>query len=186
MAVSEVLDEAAFSRAFDSTFSYVAFVLNRHLVNHMLRSSRELGVDYESLIIWGLLAHQNVAHLVPAGGALVPRLSPRGRLSETAAELRPMLLRDLAQITGIPRETVRRKLIELSERGYTRRLPGKGWIIAHQSIEPGLREFTRESVRQMLQCARQIQGALDGALDRHSEELPAQAPGAATDAQGRG
>jgi hypothetical protein len=39
-----------FDRAFDATVGFVAYALNRHLIHHMLRCSRVLGVDYEALV----------------------------------------------------------------------------------------------------------------------------------------
>jgi hypothetical protein len=186
MAGSDHFDEAEFDRAFDATFGYLAFVLNRHLINHMLRASRELGVDYESLVVWGVLAHQNVVHRVPTASPVTARLTERGRIAKDESELRPLLVRDLAQITGLPRETVRRKLVALSGRGFVRRLGRQGWVIVQQSIEPGLREFTRESVRQMLLCAQQVQGALGEATARNQGATPAPAPRKHNDKRSRG
>jgi hypothetical protein len=57
-----------FDRAFDRSFVMLAFVMNRHTIDHMLRIGRELMLDdYELFLVWGVLAHQNVAHLLPPG-----------------------------------------------------------------------------------------------------------------------
>jgi predicted ArsR family transcriptional regulator len=130
----------------------------------MLRSSRTLGVDYESLIVWGMVAHQNVAHLMPPLQPPAQATTPRSDVADQVRELRPVRIRDLHQITGIPRETIRRKLEALAKRGFVRRHQGAGWIIDRQSIEPDLREFTRESVRQFLACADQIQTVLENSI----------------------
>lgn len=58
-----------FDEAFDRSFSIVAFHLNRHYIDYMLRAVRELDVDYESLVVWGVLSHQNILHLLPPGTA---------------------------------------------------------------------------------------------------------------------
>jgi hypothetical protein len=76
--------------------------------------------------------------------------------------------------------------IALSDRGFVRRLGRQGWVIAQQSIEPGLREFTRESVRQMLLCAQQLQGALGEASARKQGATPAPAPRKHNDKRSRG
>ena len=162
----KMLEPSDQDRAFDAAFGYVAFVLNRHLIHHMLRSSRTLGVDYETLIIWGVLAHQNVAHLLPPG-SLPKDMSSEGKVVlKEGNDLKSVRIRDLHLITRIPRETIRRKLEILEKRGFVSRHDRAGWRIVRESVEPDLREFTRESVRQLLACANQIQTALEETLTR--------------------
>ena len=113
-------------RAFDGAFSLVAFVMNRFIIDHLLRSGRRLtGNDFEALVIWGVLAHQNVAHLMPPGSLPTAILTEKGRLAGAAEGMRPLRLRDIAQITGIPRETARRKLERLAAERYVERRPEK-------------------------------------------------------------
>lgn len=140
----------AFDQAFDHAFSLIAFAMNRHLIDHMLRCTRELGVDFESLVIWGLVCHLNVAHLVPPGSMPGSHLDKEGRRLRTPAQgYRPIRLRDLEQIARLPRETIRRKLARLEEQGMLQRTAG-GWILREDSIEPSLRDFSRETARRQL------------------------------------
>jgi hypothetical protein len=152
-----------FDEAFDRTFGIVAFQLNRHLVDHMLRAARELRVDFESLVLWGVLSHQNVAHLLPPGSHPAAVLDETGRVPSDSLALRPLRIRDLAQITGIPRETVRRKLLALQAMGRVQRLR-TGWAIDPDSVGPELREFTRESARRLRAAARDIDDSLAAGL----------------------
>jgi DNA-binding transcriptional regulator YhcF (GntR family) len=172
----KISDKSDFDRAFDAAFSVLAFVVNRHLIHHMLRATRTLGVDYETLIVWGVLAHQNVAHLMPPGQFGSDAVTNRGYVSGEGRELRPVRIRDLSQITGIPRETVRRKLETLAKRGFVCRYESAGWIVDRRSMEPDLREFTRESVRQLLTCANQVHALLDKTIVDLSEQAPRAAP----------
>ncbi len=185
MRKKTLLERSEFDHAFDATFGYVAFVMNRHLIHHMLRSSRTLGIDYETLIVWGVLAHQNVAHLMPPARTTTSATSHENNASEHARELRPVRVRDLHQITGIPRETIRRKLETLATRGFVRRHEKAGWIVDKQSIEPDLREFTRESVRQFLTCANQIHALLDETIDRLAAQPHPAAPRGSPRAEAR-
>jgi hypothetical protein len=153
-------------QAFDGAFSLVAFMMNRFIIDHLLRSGRRLtGNDFEALVIWGVLAHQNVAHLMPPGSLPAAILSESGRLAEGVEGLRPLRLRDIAQITGIPRETARRKLERLAASRYVERRPD-GWVVSGERIEPELREFTRESVFRLLTVADEIMAALKDAESR--------------------
>ncbi len=146
--------------AFDRSFSLVAFIMNRHIVDHMLRCARQLvDGDFEALVLWGVLAHQNVAHLMPPGSLPAAMLDERGRLDDYPKRVRPMLLRDLSAITGIPRETARRKLEKLAGLGFVERV-GSAWSVSGQRVEPDLREFTRESIKRLLAAAEEVRAAM--------------------------
>lgn len=160
----------AFDAAFDQSFSLIAFTLNRHLIDHMLRAMRELEVDFESLVLWGLLSHLNVAHLVPPGSGPTILLNDRGRLKADSKELRPMRLRDLEQVSRLPRETVRRKLNKLKEQGYVTQVAA-GWLLDTSRVDPSLREFNRETARRTLRMADELARLLaQGALRAHAAE----------------
>lgn len=149
--------------AFDRSFSLVAFIMNRYLVDHMLRCARQLvDGDFEALVLWGVLAHQNVAHLMPPGSLPAAVLTENGRLEGYETRLRPLLLRDISAITGIPRETARRKLEKLSSLGFVERA-GSAWTLSGQRVEPDLREFTRESIKRLLATADEVRYALKSA-----------------------
>lgn len=148
---------------FDRAFSLVAFQINRHLVDHMLRVYRTFDMDFEAVMLFGVLAHQNIAHLMPPGAPLHKVLGVDGRLPlDSALLLRPLRVRDLVQITGIPRETVRRKLRYLESKAMICRAEG-GWAILPTAISDEFREFTRESVRRLLSTAREVTRTLETA-----------------------
>jgi hypothetical protein len=142
--------------AFDAAFSLVAYTVNRHLVDHMLRGSRLLtGSDYEAMVILAVVAHQNVAHLMPPGSVPTAVLNENGRLPDGPARMRPLRLRDVAAITGIPRETARRKLAWLESRQFVEKT-AEGWMVSAARAEPELREFTRETTWRLLLTAEQV------------------------------
>ena len=152
-----------FDGAFDGAFSLLAYTANRFLIDHMLRVGRLLTAnDFESMVLWGVLAHQNVAHLMPPGSLPTAVLTERGRLPEEMQALKPLLLRDIAAITGIPRETARRKLEQLAEKRYVRRTEA-GWVVAADRVEPDLRDFTRDTVMRLVAVCDEILQALHDA-----------------------
>ena len=161
-----------FNVAFDRSFSLVAYIANRHLIDHMLRVSRLLtNGDFEVMVIWGVLAHQNIAHLMPPGTVPAAVLTEKGRLRDESTELKPLKLRDLALITGIPRETVRRKLEQLALNRFARRVQG-GWVLSTERAEPELRDFTRDTVvrlaaacDEMLEVLQSVDGGVPSAND---------------------
>jgi len=152
-ALTDIPDPDA---AFDAAFSLVAFTLNRYLIDHLLRTTRLLtDGDFEALVIWGVVAHLNIAHLMPPGSLPAAVLNERGRVPGEGSGFRPLKLRDVAAITGIPRETARRKLAKLEAQGYVEKTPD-GWVVGMTKAEPDLREFTRESIWRFLITAEQI------------------------------
>jgi predicted transcriptional regulator len=144
---------------FDRAFGLVAFTLNRHIVDHLLRFSRHFGPDYPMMVVWGVLAHQSVIDHLPAGSRPRDVLDAKGRLATPNPVLRPVRQRDLSQITGIPKETVRRKLLKLEQAGWIVR-QGPGWVINRSSHDPVLREFSRESTVRLLAAADHIRQLL--------------------------
>lgn len=151
--------EASFARA----FGLVAFVMNRHIVDHMVRATRHFGIDYQTLVLWGVLAHQNCAHLLPPGSLPSKVLDDRGRLPDPQmATLRPLRLRHLSEIAGVPRETTRRKLKVLRELGWITEVK-QGWVVDPEKFGPEIREFTLESTRRFLAAAAEVTRALRNA-----------------------
>ena len=166
----------AFDAAFDQCFGLIAFAMNRHLIDHMVRAMRELDVDFETLVIWGLLSHLNVAHLVPPGTSPRSTLDERGRFTGDNTGYRPQRLRDLEQISRLPRETIRRKLVKLEEKGYVRRVDD-GWLFSRDAIEPNLREFNRETLRRTLALHSEVRRLLVAGYSQHLRDRTAKPEG---------
>ncbi|MCA3181087.1 MAG: helix-turn-helix domain-containing protein [Burkholderiaceae bacterium] len=143
----------------DAAYSILAFTMNRCVVDQMLRSARQFGGDYERLILWGVVAHLNVAHLMPPGSLPSSVLDPHGLVPGASERLRPVRTSDLAQITGIPRETVRRKLGALERDGWIRQ-DDAGWFLDVERLDPSVRAFTLQSIRNFLQAARTMDAAI--------------------------
>ncbi|NMG69747.1 DeoR family transcriptional regulator [Parazoarcus communis] len=149
-----------FDQRFDKAFAMVAFAANRHLVDHMRRMIQELELDLESAMLWGMLAHLNVAHAIRPGAAPSELLSSDGFL---LGEHHPVRLTDLVQVSGLPKETVRRKLDKLRQLGKVRRTDNGRWDVLRDGVDDQAYAFTRESVRRLLQTARVIEGILQHA-----------------------
>ena len=158
--IAELRQLKNFDAAYHGAFGIVAYATNRFLIDHMLRVGRMLTEnDYEAMVIWGVLAHQGIAHLMPPGLLPSAILSERGRSVTDDSQIKPLRLRDLTVITGIPRETARRKLAQLEKDQYIRKVP-KGWAVTTARVDPDLRDFTRESVMRLLAVADEIMAAL--------------------------
>lgn len=158
-----------FENRFDRSFGLIAFVSNRHLLDHMRRITVELHLDLETAFIWGTLCNLNVAAQLPPGVNPNKALTETGRIPE--GTLRPVRLVDLSQITGLPRETVRRKLERLLEAGKVMRDDNGGWTIDPASVDLSLRDFTKESAVRLLSAATEILNVLER-VDPHGMVTP--------------
>lgn len=147
-----------FDRRFEKAFSMVAFAANRHLVDHMRRLGQDLGLDLETAMIWGILSHLNVSRALPPGASPADVLNPDGLL---ASAIHPVRNTDVVQVSGLPRETVRRKLERLRELGKVERLDDGRWQVLRSGVDERTYEFTRETVKRFLQTARQIEAILE-------------------------
>lgn len=149
-----------FDRCFEKTFSMLAFTTNRYLVDHMRRVINLLDMDVDSAMLWGLVAHLGVAHEMRPGARPSDLLDPDGYL---LGEARPVRLADVVQVSGLPKETVRRKLEKLRELGKLARTEDGRWVAPRSGVDETAYEFTRESVKRLLQTARVIENILQHA-----------------------
>lgn len=138
-------------------FPLVAFITNRHLINHMRRISSHLEMDFDTTYIWGTLAHLNLAPAFGAVNHISEIYNPDGTINTS---LKPVSLSSLSQITGLPRETVRRKLEYLNSIHKVKRQEKGNWVIEEGSVTPDIYEFTKETVHLLLATANQIQKVL--------------------------
>ena len=143
-------------------FTIVAFAMNRFIVDHVFRSARLFGNDTESMMLFGMLSHLNIAHLVPPGSDPATSLDANGRVPDSRRQLRPVRVRDLAQITGRPRETIRRKLERMEAAGRVKRV-ANGWVLDVATVDPQLQALTMDGVRRLMKTAETIAAVLDDA-----------------------
>jgi DeoR/GlpR family transcriptional regulator of sugar metabolism len=69
-------------------------------------------------------------------------------------------VRDLAQITGRPRETIRRKLERMEAAGRVKRVVN-GWVLDVAAVDPQMQALTMDGVRRLMKTAETITAVLD-------------------------
>lgn len=148
-----------FEDRYQRAFGLLAFTVNRHVVDHMRRMRVELLLDPETAQIWGTLAHMNVLPNLPLGANPMEILDELGRSKNFS--LTPIRLTELSQVTGLPRETIRRKLELLQSMGKAERHEEGGWVYRSAGVSDLEVEFTRKTVLQFLQTAQALLSILD-------------------------
>ena len=119
--------------------SGLLFAINDHYINHLIRIYHLFEGDIECCIVLGEIAHYN------ARNVFSELTQERVMLSEFTSKFRGSNAHSISLSTGIPRETVRRKILKLEEMGYVEQDEKKQLRITNlPSIE--LEEFSKESL----------------------------------------
>ncbi|QDL56506.1 hypothetical protein [Rhodoferax aquaticus] len=147
----------SFDEQFERSFGAVAFIANRHMMDHMRRLSVEMEMDFESVYVWGLVAHLGAIKYFGTGRDSAQE-TPVNSVPQEA--LQGVRLSDLTAISGLPRETLRRKLEALQASKRLLRDDKGLWVLHPDGIEERTKEFTKETVRRLLNAARDIEQLL--------------------------
>jgi hypothetical protein len=108
--------EAAFSESYlDFQYCFVDF-----FVDHLGDLSREFGGDLQQMIVLAVVGQARIRAVREAVG----------QGADPAQATRGVSASRLGDITGVPRQTVRRKLAALRARGWVVQLPDGSWSIA--------------------------------------------------------
>jgi hypothetical protein len=156
------LDSEGTPQPYWRAFSLVAFTMNRFIVDQVVRAARHFDNDIEAMILFGTIAHLNAAHLMPPGSSPTSVLGANGRVPDAQSKLRPVRLRDLVQITGRPRETIRRKLERLESEGRLLR-QADGYVVTVASVDPHMHALSVDGVRRFMEASRVIGASLRAA-----------------------
>jgi hypothetical protein len=145
MATSQPTQDAAY--AIDLLPVDALLSVNMFIVRHLIRVYHAFDGDLLEAIVLGEVAHHNVSPYLAAlnearrNGAA----SPPG--PDSAAYL-PTNAFSIAQSTGIPRQTVRRKVKALVARGWL--LESKAGLVVSPAPFEHFREFNREMAADVL------------------------------------
>jgi DNA-binding transcriptional ArsR family regulator len=140
--VAELVDQ--FGKSYP-TYQY-AFV--DFIVEHLTDLSRSFEGDFQQVMLLAILGQRRLKAQIMAG-------RPGRALAPTTA----VSASRLADVTGIPRETVRRKLATLKDRGWIEQEPDGSWsLISDTSGEdmPARRDLAELDVRGRMRVARLV------------------------------
>lgn len=120
-AASTASDEAAGGRAaveqrFRENYAAVQYNFVEFVTEHLADCSRTFGGDLQQVVLLGIIGQVYLKAMIDNGRA--PQAVQGSRTAITSSRL--------ADATGIPRETTRRKLADLARRGWIERV-GTAW-----------------------------------------------------------
>lgn len=122
-----------------SKLNGLIFAINGYFVNHFIRVYQAFDGDFELAIILGEIAHYNAFHLFP------DKATRSRDTEEVHKSLRGCNAHSISLSSGIPRETVRRKIKKLIDIGYIT-YDGKKQLVVTALPSEKFSEFSKETL----------------------------------------
>jgi len=138
----------------------ITIVMAAFHLRHLSRLYREFNGDLVLPIILGEIGHYNVMRFFSSDGYVRnPQEIPTDLASDPL--LRPCNAFSISEATGIPRETVRRKVEKLIAIGWIRRDSRGHLFITEKPQEHFVPEFNLESLKELLYTSERVRQILD-------------------------
>ena len=145
------------SQGYEANRARISLALSEFTVPLLSRIYHAFEGDMVAALVLGEIAHRNVeAWLAKYENAEENLLDPVRR--ETL--MRPCNALSVAQSCGLPRETVRRKIVMLIDRGYVYRSE-EGFLFLTRNVGDDFEDTTERNVEALLATARRVQSLLD-------------------------
>jgi hypothetical protein len=141
----------------------VSTLASRFLTGYLRKAYQRFDGDLIMGLVFGEICLRNI------GRVLRPLASQQDKAPEQWQAFLERLRREkitpcnalsISEATGIPRETVRRKVKKLEQMGWLVREDLDKLVVTHKPIEL-LHDFSVEVVRDLLESSREVQGVLD-------------------------
>jgi hypothetical protein len=142
---------------YDARRSEIAVVMGRFFLRYLGLLYRQFEGDLLLPIVLGEIAHHNVFHLFsPTGEEIEP---PESR--ERMEKFQPTNAFSISQATGIPRETVRRKIEKLQKKGWIVKNPRGEVFLSDTVADHFTQDFNKDILAELLNAADSIQNLLE-------------------------
>jgi len=140
----------------------VAVIMGHFLLRHLNLLYREFDGDLLMPIVLGEIAHHNVLRFYSREGRCLDAQENMPTDSDWAKNLEPSNAYSISEATGIPRETVRRKIDKLLERGWLVK-SARGEVTMSDTVsEHFTRDFNKKTLTELLeasQCLTRLLGS---------------------------
>lgn len=144
------------SPGYEANRARISLALSEFTVPLLSRIYRAFDGDMVAALVLGEIAHRNVeAWLAKHDHAeeLLRDPATREKL------MRPCNALSIADACGMPRETVRRKIVMLIDRGYVYR-SAEGFLFLTPTVGDDFEDMTEKNVEELLTTARRLEALL--------------------------
>lgn len=135
----------------------VQMILSNFFLGYLTGIYREFGDDLSLVIVLKEIAHHNTAPFFAGGRVDGASLADLTRDPAKWGKMEGCNAFSLSQATGIPRETVRRKVKELAAKGWIDDRKGDGLFITQKCGEYFASEFSVERLDELLGASKELQ-----------------------------
>jgi hypothetical protein len=152
--------ETPWAQAYQSNSGEISILMGSFFLRYLARVYKEFEGDLALVIVLGEIGHHNISHCYSGQGAAC-RVD-RAKTSDGSlwGQLRPCNAFSLSAATGIPRETVRRKIEHLVTKGWLKR-NDKGEVFITESVARHFHsDFDPRLLGEFLNVARRLQELL--------------------------
>lgn len=134
----------------------VAVLMNRYMLRHFLSLYKEFNGDLLLPVVLGEIGHHNIMKFYSQeGGCLKARNNaPTG--AERLSQLEPSNAYSISEATGIPRETVRRKIDKLVKKGWLTKGVRGEVAITELVTEHFTKDFNKQMLAELLMTSKCI------------------------------
>lgn len=144
------------SPGYEANRARISVALSEFTVPLLSRIYRAFDGDMVAAIVLGEIAHRNVETWLAEYENSEQLLHDPAR-RETL--MRPCNALSIAEACGLPRETVRRKVVMLTERGYIYR-SAEGFLFLTRTVGDDFEDTTAKLVEELLATARRLESLL--------------------------
>lgn len=144
---------------FSEHYYQLSFVLSRFIVPTMRETYREFGGDMLLTLVLGEIATRNLGQFFDSGGAHDLPESVLNDPNHQRRLLRPCNALSISNATGIPRETVRRRVKSLLELGWVDQ-DDHGHLFVTQKAAERFQRMTLSALEQLLPVAHTLSAIL--------------------------
>ncbi len=135
----------------------ISIVMGNFFLRYLGQIYREFKGDLAAVIVLGEIGHHNINHCYSGQGAGCQVHQEQVNDSKLWQSMHPCNAFSLSAATGIPRETVRRKIEELVSRGWLRRNPKGGVFLTKAVVQHFYSGFNPRLLRELLDVAQRLQ-----------------------------
>lgn len=145
---------------YDQHKSAVAIIMNDFFLRYLNLLYREFEGDLVLPIVLGEIAHHNILRFYSRKGGSIEVHYQAAIYPERMKHLEPTNAFSISQATGIPRETIRRKIDKLQQKGWVVK-NDRGEVCISETVgEHFTKDFNKKILAELLEASECIQNLL--------------------------
>ena len=140
----------------------IATLMGWFFLRYLGRMHGKFAGDFVLAIVLGEIAHHNICHFYSRGKPHTPKKVKGLPSHQVWDDLEPCNAFSLSAATGIPRETIRRKISILMKRGWVQKHLTGGYVILPGVSEHFVDEFNLQTFKDLMETSEELRNILTG------------------------